>query len=462
MYRTMKQSRVRMPAGQPALERCNRGRRLPRHAGRTLLPLAALAAILAGMLSGPVLSAAESPMSISMTLAGDSLRSGESIGFSAWLANGGDDPLAVELQFTAPGSVRLGRMEDRPPPAGRHCKPWSLPVAPPPPTTGRPLPAPPAEAPRGLPVATIPPHQVRQLDGCLLAGGTVAEGKLNVAFTFLAAARAGKEMRMYTSTIEKPITLGLLGTEDVGGFSLRLITLVLPGLVLLGLLRIRWFLMSAVSDLNAAEHSALAVLISAALVYLAARFFPPTEAGGVDLTRLAGLCAASALLAVGLGSGWRFIEEAWSARLVQPEDDGIAALRKALPRRWPWPRLPWPDNVQVRHEDKEYRGSLRARTPDGHALLGWFQLRVPATHPRRDELRDDLDTLMTLGKWRALLARARKEGLKVEVRNRVRVRAQAADWAYHDSEILRSQATNHERIAHGDPAYSGRPLEVVD
>jgi hypothetical protein len=388
-----------------------------------LLPLVAVAA------AGPAFSA-ESPLNASVTLSRNSLRAGSTVDVAAWLGNTGDEPMDVELIFGAADSVQLGLVEEQPAAsqdaARRVCtivKNSRLHVA-------------------------VRPHDVAPLTACLHAKEDVTEGSLSISFTFLGRSRVAGRPRVDVTTVEKSVTLGLLGTEDVGGFSLRLVTLVLPGLILLGLLR--FFAVPKVADLNSAEQGAIAVLVSAGLVYTAERLWPPGEPGGVSLTRLAWLCGACVL--AGLVAGVpKLVRHLRSLKLVGPEDDVTRVLRKVLPRRGPQP------NVEITLQTGErFRGSCLGRTIEGFALIGWFQYRIPQGSPHLDQLR----RLANAVSWRALITAGQKRDQECQLRNAVK-RLDGQGWVDTDNWIRRWTAVEIQRsVEVGQP--EGPPLRLEE
>jgi hypothetical protein len=252
----------------------------------------------------------------------------------------------------------------------------------------------------------------------LRADPVVEEGDFNLLFAVRSTWKEDATVRQSLVAAEKKVQVGLLGTESVGGFSLRLVALILPGLLL-------WLMLQVYPDpllkgLATLEKAAFAVLTSSALVALAATFRPTGLARGMSLPRLGLLCLAGALVGLFAGgmawlvewarAGWEKRQqkragEERRARVVQPEDGAEVALGKLLAGG----DAELVRNAVVRTLDgEELYGSVLGPAGEGKVLLGW--LRIQGATPGQRAL---LEPLRKQGRWAELLQLAQREKLRI-------------------------------------------------
>jgi hypothetical protein len=257
---------------------------------------------------------------------------------------------------------------------------------------------------------SLAPHQDSRIPLHLTVDDKVREGDYNLLFGFRYHTGTG----VGVATVEKKVQLGVLGTESVGGFSLRLVALLLPGLLFWMVLQ----LFQAGTALQAAfDKGALAVLTSLLLLAIVTYRPPPFLAGGMSLLGLLFLCALGAGLGLGLGGLIVLVRktqrERARERTVQPRDSDEATMRKLL-------ALPDGDlllNAEIQLRDgRRLQGSLAGPTPEGFVIVGSY--RVTA---RDAALRKELSDLEKQGQWTRLLDRAREAGLTWDLDRAVKV-----------------------------------------
>jgi hypothetical protein len=345
---------------------------------------------------------------VAVSLGNDALAAGRCLPVDVWLENPAETGFSsVELTVAAPASLRLE--------AG-DCSPDGRPA----PHTSRGAAAAGAcREPGGpcIPLGPLAAGRVEHRRFSLAAGEAVHEGDFQLLFTFRSTWGQGAAERQSLVAVEKKVQIGLLGTESIGGFSLRLVALLLPGLLLGRTLQRLSFPMTA--NLDSLERTAFAVLSSALLVGLAASYRPIGLADGMSVTRLALLCGAGVTLGLLLGGAhqgverwrkWRQEKQRQRAererreRLVQPGDPPEDALAKLFAD----PEAKLVHNPMVQDEKGRWlSGTTLGPADGGHVLLGCVNVQVPA------ELREDLERLKREGRWAELLAQARQRKLRI-------------------------------------------------
>jgi hypothetical protein len=311
-------------------------------AGAALLAAASPAAAAEGGAEAP----ASPKLAVSVSLLRDTLRAGEALPLEVWVANSSAIAVAeVELHLQAPDFLRL---------AAGSC----------------------ADSASGdLSLGPLAAGQTLGRRLLLCAGATIAEEDFNLLFVARYRWSEGDRERTSFAAVEKKVRLGLLGTESVGGFSLRLVAFVLPGLLFWMILRL--FQVPYTTGFTTAESGALAVLTSALLIAAVSAWAPDGGGAGVSFRRLGLLCllAIGPAVVIGLGAVvWRRgTERRRRALIVHPTDGVKEQLAKLLEKARP----PVGRNATVKTKEGEYLGSMVAESGAGdYVLLGWYRLQA--------------------------------------------------------------------------------------
>jgi hypothetical protein len=198
---------------------------------------------------------AESPLRSTLVLERGSLTADDEVPFELWLANEGTTRVeGLKLHLNGPAFLSLGD--------GR-CAP--------------------AANRESVDLGALAPQQMRGVRLCLRSSSVVEEGDFNLLFILEHRwLDAGKPRSSFVA-IEKSVAAGLFGTESVGGVSLRLAALIVPGLLFLGLLQA--FRLDLPARVTAVDKAALSVLVSAILIGLATALRPPGTMPGISLSR---------------------------------------------------------------------------------------------------------------------------------------------------------------------------------
>ncbi len=252
-------------------------------------------------------------------------------------------------------------------------------------------------------LAPVPAKSVTSLDLCVKSARVVVEGTFTVGFNLV----YGKRDSVPTSyvLVEKPLRIGLFGSDTVAGVSLRLASFVVPGLLFFFVLQLGN--VTRVATLDSLKLSTFSVVFSLLLTGIAAAALPPTQARGISILRFAGLCAVAVVIAAFVLGVIRWRQNTASRRKVGGSDDEIVALTKALSVKGP---LRSPVTLTLA-DGQEFIGSASAGRPEGGtALLGWFEVSLPATLSTAD--RDDLKAMARNRDYAPLLRRLKE--LKVE------------------------------------------------
>lgn len=307
-----------------------------------------------------------------------------------WIANPSSATLTrVRLHFDAPDFLRLGTLDQR------EC----------------------AASGNEARLADVGPRAVLSWSGCIRTTEGIDEGDFKVLFLIQYAWAEGDASPRGSGegyvAAERTLRLGLLGNEMIAGVSLRLVSLILPGLLFFMLLR--WFKVLP-AELNATETTMLSVLLSTFLVAAASRLFPSDLARSSDL-RLWSLCGAAMALALVGVAGVRFrakrrasLEE-WP--LVTPTDDAAKVLERLLATRG----MPGQPTTVTLRSGERFVGSLSGRSKAGeHILLGWFELDSGGDAA----LRRRLDSLLSKRDFPGLFAEVRAHAMTPQVRDMIR------------------------------------------
>jgi hypothetical protein len=216
---------------------------------------------------------------------------------------------------------------------------------------------------------------------------------------------------------EKKLKIGLLGNETVAGVSLRLASLLVPGLLCFLLLRaggVGW-----ASDLDSTPMLTLSVVLSVLLAGIASKAFPGGSENAISNQRFIGLSLSGpglALVYMGAAHGIR----RWGGRnLVEANDSESQALEKVLKQaHHPIRNLFAKETSRLDSRvvaikgGERLTGSVAGRTAEGGTvLLGWFKLSVPAGE---GQLLEKLEKLQEKGNWLKMLQVAQSKKLAVK------------------------------------------------
>jgi hypothetical protein len=261
--------------------------------------------------------------------------------------------------------------------------------------------------------APLPPHSTLERDLCLEVRNA-DEADLTLLFVLRFRFPIAAGLASSASTATQLVQVGLLGTETLGGTSLRLVIFFLPGVLALFVLRL--FRVPVVADLNATEQGFAAIGLSSLLAALGSRLGPGIQGEGASFRTLLVLCCLGLLSGVFLGLlsvGYRYFRE-YQRRsvVVLTEDEKAVILRKLFDAARG-------GNVLVRLKDGRcFIGSCAARTIDGYVLGSWFEVPTPPD----PTLRSELERWRKAGEWSRMLRCAVRAKLAIEVRNQVRTR----------------------------------------
>jgi hypothetical protein len=224
---------------------------------------------------------------------------------------------------------------------------------------------------------------------CLQAGSPIDERDeslgFSVAYTLV---KDGKATSGFV-VAEKKLSVGLFGTESIGGVSLRLAAYVIPGLLFMMILRLGGFPWS--EQLGGTEVATLSVLVSVFL-FVVAGFIPHIPfaftgiGSSVSTDSFLTLCAMAVAVSLVMVLIYRALkacaERRRKALLVDVVDNDATVFRKALRGATADLR---PVTVVTRNQER-FVGSLMAPTSSGGvALVGWFELRLAEADPRRQQ-----------------------------------------------------------------------------
>ncbi|MBK3664760.1 hypothetical protein JJE66_26475 [Bradyrhizobium diazoefficiens] len=274
---------------------------------------------------------------------------------------------------------------------------------------------------------------------CLQAGSSIQERDENLGFGVSYSLEKDKKATAGALVSEKKVSIGLFGTESVGGVSLRLAAYLIPGTFFLMILRLfgpkEWTV-----ELGATESVTLSIFISVFLFFLAAFGFPflqlhfagiGSNISAIAFLTLCGIAIALAFIAVCIANRRR------NARIVQPNDNLPTMIQKAL--RAAGGNF---DAVMMTADNKQFFGSLAVPTSDGgKILLGWFQLKMPIGRRR-----SKAEGLVARNEFVKLAKKAARWKIQPEMVDPVKVpengglKAGGNVWMYFDEKAVRSAA----------------------
>jgi uncharacterized membrane protein YvlD (DUF360 family) len=263
-----------------------------------------------------------------------------------------------------------------------------------------------------LPLGDLSPYSFHTDTACVRSDKLINEGDFKTLFVLRYAwsdstAALGKRSGESFVVAERTLKLGLLGSETVAGVSLRLMTLVLPGLLFLMILRIA---KSLPGDLSTAENAMFSVLISAALIAIGASLFPDQLARS-SVARLGWLCLAAVVLALIGVLIQRRLAKHRADEEARPQVTTTDDVATALQRVFESAGMPSEPTVIRLRSGEEFVGAVSGTSRGGEkVLLGWFV--VTAKNPAQ---RDRLEGLLSAGDFGTFFQELRASGLKVEL-----------------------------------------------
>jgi hypothetical protein len=306
---------------------------------------------------------------LSVVLERSTLLAGQNIPAYVWMANPTDQEITPQgLRLSAPNYIHLGVPSGD---GGFRCNEMS------------------SVSIARLPAKSASGEPVRI---CLSADRSVEEQDVTVAFSVGYSAAGGSDVLL----IEKSLSIGLFGTESVAGVSLRLMSLVLPGFLML--LVMRWAKVPYVVDLDSTQLATFAVLTSITLTWgrgflAGAHFYQEwfgTTPRGVSSGTFLGTCLVAVGLAV-LVSGlvrWRIAKKAGYLTVLNGEDKDTEFLKALRAKKTSGEFC---DAVSTK-DGAVYVGSASAANEqNGIVLFGWFEMSETTEAASRAELKALID-----------------------------------------------------------------------
>jgi len=300
---------------------------------------------------------------LTVVMASSTILANHNVDVHVWVQNPADTPIRdLKLSLVAPGYLSLGTT------GGGKCN------AP----NGNVVTLAPLLAAHG---SLNPPANL-----CVSANSNVTEEDVSVVFALSSSIATAKGSQTEIVVSEQKLSIGLLGTDTVGGVSLRLTGFFLPGALLLLMLGLDKF--PGVDRLSGTDSAIISVIVSILLSDLTSWFMAPAQAG-VSLLSLGIVSGAAIVLGGLLVGGHRYVmyctKKALEALLVTENDDEVDKLHKALKSA-----NGDFDPVTVIGRRKTYFGAAAAKTSSGGVVvLGWYKLET-----RDPELQKKLKALL--------------------------------------------------------------------
>ncbi|MBW7968331.1 hypothetical protein [Bradyrhizobium sp. BR 10289] len=380
--------------------------------------------LLIGSLVSEAWADAPSKPALTVILERNEILAGQTMSFSLWIENATDAKMTkARLILYGPASLKIGKF-------GKNdaCTPEDA-----------------------IDLGDIESGSTRVWNGlCLQAGSSIEERDENLGFGVSYSLEKDKKITSGAIVSEKKLSLGLFGTESVGGVSLRLASYIIPGVFFLMILRLcapQWNM-----ELGATESATLSILISVLLFLLAAFGLPSLHlrfAGiGSTVNALAflvqcGFAAVLALIVAAVLHGISWIQDnRRNARIVQGADSESTIILKAL-RAADGKFEP----VMMAADNKQFFGSLVVPANNGGSfLLGWFQLKVPD-----DKRRSQAEEWVRRNEFVQLLENAARWGIAPTMMDPIKVPDAGGDLQptsemrmYFDGKAVRSTAGRAE------------------
>ena len=222
----------------------------------------------------------------------------------------------------------------------------------------------------------------RQVIARVLAKGQV--GDFNLVFTLSYKWTANKEQHESLMVQEKPLKIGLFGTDKIIGIPLAFAQFVVPGLFFLFILRI--FKVSGGKDQGTDEKIIISVLISVLclfMVYLyrglaTGKWSDRVDPGNtISVGRLFFLALAGALLGLAVVAGWyarqEYIRRKKNALAFTGDETNARLLWKALQLNPKYEGFPWQFTAK---DGTVFIGSHYFETEFSYVLLGSFGIDI--------------------------------------------------------------------------------------
>ncbi len=399
----------------------------------------------------PIRAEAPSEPKLEIALHANSIVANGSIPGKLWLANSSAQPLAgATLHFDGPTPLQLTAVVCTESSGAEPPFDESSPDNGPKTGPGQRLrPTAASEKPREIPatagrfaLGAVGPTAALSCDFSVRADSEVQEGDFRALFTVVYEWETPDGARATSFVLAKErITVGVFGTDSIGGVSLRLAAYVIPGLLFLMVLRLGWARLSYTDPiasktkghgaqersrealaLTAPEAATLSVVGSVLLTTAASWCVPTTLERGMSPQRFLTLCLIAVAIALAIPVGNRAYR--WwraSRSLITTEEFDHqrypAILYKALASGL------WSAAEPVAVElvsGKELVGSTIGRMTGRLVLIGWFRL-VPKDRG------EELEALEARGKLARLAKIAEKQGLTVTPRPDGSIRERGAD-----------------------------------
>jgi hypothetical protein len=367
----------------------------------------------------PLHAAEPTKPAMTVILESGEILAGQAIGLDVWIENPTDAKATdVRLRYAGPPFLKIGTWEA----ANKTGMPESPKKCLTDPTWAAkqgPEPAAAVEQDGAIFLDSIQPRSALNLPPrlCLLATSTVEERDWVLGFAVTYTLADAQKPTSGVLLAEKKLSVGLFGTESVGGVSLRLAAYLIPGLLFMMILRLGGY--ASLTKLEAPEVATLSVLVSVVLFLLVDRNVPfQGISSAVSATAFLTLCLAAIVISgilvlIRCGIEWCQANKR-RALVIETGDDRFNALRKALRGAGGDLR---PVTIITRDQTK-YVGSLVAPTSSGGIVLfGWFGLRPPAGN---DPLRNELQQLIDSGQVESALQRAHDANINPQMQDFVR------------------------------------------
>lgn len=269
----------------------------------------------------------------------DSLRPGGTGHLDVWIVNPSDLALSrTVLHVVAPPFLELRR---------GSC-------------TGAPL-------GRDLVLGPMEPRSLLHRHFCVKAGYRIREGETRLTLLVEHAwPRPDREEGVALLTVEEPVQIGIFGTGEVGGVSIGVIALILPGLLFFQILRLRgvgWAV--SLEDFPMATLS----IVFSVLLQLVTQWGSEGLTGPVELL---GACLLSVILAWIVASAWKAYENRKDTKIAEGESTATV-LRKLIRQ---YPDATAPKAILTLADGSRLEGSLAAYTEKGAVILGSYRVDV--------------------------------------------------------------------------------------
>jgi hypothetical protein len=268
----------------------------------------------------------------------------------------------------------------------------------------------------------------RQLCAKLKPHSEVKVGDFNILFVYKYRWKQGKILAKSVATVEKPLKIVLLGSDNIVGIPLGLAGLVLPGLFF-------WFAVSLWKTpwgvgLALGENLFYSLFVSAFFVELGT-WLPCTSwlphldvLHGVTLGKLVRLAVTGMVagtVAGGVDRGYRRWRRTRGQALTVKQEDTYDVKLEKLLRMYPNVSKPL---TTVRLKDgTEYQGSLGVQIENMTHVVGWFAVSLSGFHGSLPRV---IRSYAEKNRLPEILELARSKNVKVETRDSIQENGQEA------------------------------------